>query len=152
MGIAATSPGKDALRTLYRRRAPRYGLTANLYYLIGFREQAYRKLAVAALGLRPGDTVLSTFALTLVPEFEAVIARAAEALVPGRRLVVLDLKRPAWAPRWLVRLGVWLTSPFGVREEYVARHPWKAVRRCFAHADVTELYGGFAYLAVGEKA
>ncbi|MEJ2371056.1 MAG: hypothetical protein P8Y07_09440, partial [Gemmatimonadales bacterium] len=31
---------------LYGRRAKRYDLTANLYYLIGFREQAYRRRAV----------------------------------------------------------------------------------------------------------
>jgi len=43
---------------LYRRRARHYDLTANLYYLIGFREQAYRARAVDALGLRPGDSVL----------------------------------------------------------------------------------------------
>jgi len=43
---------------LYRKRAKRYDLTANLYYLIGFREWAYRKQAVAALNLQPGDTVV----------------------------------------------------------------------------------------------
>jgi demethylmenaquinone methyltransferase/2-methoxy-6-polyprenyl-1,4-benzoquinol methylase len=35
-----------------------YDLVANLYYLIGFREIAYRKKAVAALNLKPGDTVI----------------------------------------------------------------------------------------------
>lgn len=43
---------------MYRRRARHYDLTANLYYLIGFRERAYRARAVAALELRAGDTVL----------------------------------------------------------------------------------------------
>jgi len=42
----------------YRKRAANYDLTANLYYLFGYREWAYRKMAVQALKLRPGDTVL----------------------------------------------------------------------------------------------
>jgi len=43
---------------IYRKRAPKYNFTANLYYLIGFREYAYRKRAVKALHLRQGDTVV----------------------------------------------------------------------------------------------
>jgi ubiquinone/menaquinone biosynthesis C-methylase UbiE len=43
---------------VYRRRARRYDLTANLYYLIGFRLGAYRRSAVAQLALQPGDTVV----------------------------------------------------------------------------------------------
>lgn len=49
---------KSELLTRYRRRAARYDFTANLYYLIGFREWAYRKRPVRALRLRPGDTVV----------------------------------------------------------------------------------------------
>jgi demethylmenaquinone methyltransferase/2-methoxy-6-polyprenyl-1,4-benzoquinol methylase len=151
---------------LYRKRARRYDLTANLYYLIGFREHAYRERAVEALRLRPGDTVLelgcgtglnfpllqkavgpegriigldltdrmltrarerterhgwknvqlieadagtftwghnldaivSTFALTLMPEYERIIRTGARALKPGGRFVVLDLKAPEGWP------------------------------------------------------
>jgi demethylmenaquinone methyltransferase/2-methoxy-6-polyprenyl-1,4-benzoquinol methylase len=43
---------------VYRRRAAHYDLTANLYYLIGFRLRAYRRAAVAQLRLQPGDTVV----------------------------------------------------------------------------------------------
>lgn len=46
------------LTALYRKRAKRYDWTANRYYLIGFREWAYRKKAVAALCLMRGDTVV----------------------------------------------------------------------------------------------
>ena len=42
----------------YRKRAANYDYTANLYYLFGYREWAYRKLAVEALKLKPGATVL----------------------------------------------------------------------------------------------
>jgi len=42
----------------YRKRAANYDFTANLYYLFGYREWAYRRMAVKALKLLPGDTVL----------------------------------------------------------------------------------------------
>jgi ubiquinone/menaquinone biosynthesis C-methylase UbiE len=46
------------LMHVYRKRAAWYDFTANLYYLAGFREQAYRRMAVRYLDLRPGDTVV----------------------------------------------------------------------------------------------
>jgi ubiquinone/menaquinone biosynthesis C-methylase UbiE len=48
----------EEVRAVYRDRARNYDLTANLYYLVGFREQRFRKMAVEALGLKPGDTVV----------------------------------------------------------------------------------------------
>jgi len=42
----------------YRKRAANYDFTANLYYLFGYREWAYRRKAVKALKLQAGDTVL----------------------------------------------------------------------------------------------
>jgi ubiquinone/menaquinone biosynthesis C-methylase UbiE len=54
----AMALNKEQLRNLYRKRAARYDLSANLYYLIGFRENFYRKKAVAALSLKRGDTVV----------------------------------------------------------------------------------------------
>ena len=56
MSIEFTVP--DEVRTVYRRRARSYDFTANLFYLVGFREWAYRRRAVDALGLQPGDTVV----------------------------------------------------------------------------------------------
>jgi demethylmenaquinone methyltransferase/2-methoxy-6-polyprenyl-1,4-benzoquinol methylase len=49
------------------------------------------------------DGVISSF-ITLVPEYDQVIEHGAEALRPGRRLVILDLKQPAGVPLWLVKL------------------------------------------------
>lgn len=45
------STTKAELIDLYRRRAGNYDFTANLYYLIGYREWAFRKKAVEALAL-----------------------------------------------------------------------------------------------------
>lgn len=49
---------KEEIIRKYQARAKRYNFTANLYYLLGLREFAYRKKAVLALNLKPGDTVV----------------------------------------------------------------------------------------------
>lgn len=49
---------KSEIIDIYRQRANRYNLSANLYYLLGFRVRAYRKMAVEALKLSPGDSVV----------------------------------------------------------------------------------------------
>lgn len=210
---------KNQILELYRRRAGNYDFAANLYYLIGFREAKYRKMAVAALNLQAGDTVaelgcgtglnfdylvdavggagrvigvdltdamleqarhrvakngwlnvtliqsdaagyvlpsgvngvISTFALTLVPEYEQVIGRVAQALAPGGRLVVLDFKKPNQWPLWVTKLGVWITHPFGVSLDLAERKPWLAMARHFPEVSLQECYGGFVYIATGVK-
>jgi len=210
---------KSQIRDLYKKRAANYDGSANLYYLIGFRENIYRKIAVEKLDLKRGDKVLefgcgtglnfrflrdavgeegriigvdltkemllkakerseakgwhnielvhvdaanyqfpqkingilSTFALTLVPEYEEVISRASLALNPHDKLVVADLKRPDQWPLWLVKLGVLITKPFGVTLDLSERKPWEAMSKHFAKVTMHELYRGFAYIAVGEK-
>lgn len=210
---------KSQLRDLYRARAANYDFSANLYYLIGFREVSYRKRAVAALGLTHGDTVveigcgtglnfsyllnsigktgrligvdltdamlagarerisrhgwqnvelveadaalyefptgiqgvISTFALTLIPEYQKIIARSADALASGGQLVIADFKRPDTWPLWLVKLGVLITMPFGVSLDLTDRRPWQVMAKYFANVTVTEAFGGAVYIAAGEK-
>lgn len=209
---------KTALIELYGKRAKRYDVTANLYYLLGFREQAYRKRAVRALGLRPGDTVveigcgtglnfplleeavgsggkvigvdltpemlhqargrveregwrnvtliesdaaayrfpsavqgvLSTFALTLVPEFDRVIRQARRALTGDGRLVLLDFKMPEGWPPWILEFWLLVTRPFGVSLDLAERHPWECLAHCFPRSSLQRLYFGLAYISVGE--
>jgi demethylmenaquinone methyltransferase/2-methoxy-6-polyprenyl-1,4-benzoquinol methylase len=211
---------RTEVREVYRRRARWYDVSANAYYLAGFREWAYRSRAVRALGAGRGSTivelgcgtglnfdaieriigpegrligvdltdgmlaqarrridargwrnvslvesdiarydfpaqidgVISTFALTLVPEYEAVIARAAGALVSGGRLVVLDLKAPAWAPRWLVTGAAWLARPFAVTTDLASRHPWERMSRLLIDFGMEDVYFGFGYVASGTSA
>lgn len=215
----AMALSKDTVRDLYRKRARNYDIAANLYYLIGFREAKYRKMAISALRLKPGDTAIeigcgtglnfqytlqsigktgqligvdltdamlekakskvekngweniqlvqsdaakyafpsgikgiySTFALTLVLEYEAVIERASHALASGGRFVVLDLKQPERWPLWIIRLGVAITRPFGVSLDLAERKPWEVMKKYFLNVTVTEIFGGFAYIVVGEK-
>ncbi len=53
-----TIPTREDVINIYRKRAKRYNITANLYYFIGLREWAYRKKAIDALNLQRGDTVV----------------------------------------------------------------------------------------------
>lgn len=210
---------KNSLKNLYRKRAGAYDFSANLYYLLGFRESHYRKQAIAKLDLKPGDTVVeigcgtglnfkylqqaigengkligvdltdamleqardrieennwdnveliesdaaeyrfpdhlqgvfSSFALTLVPEFETVIERASNNLAPGGRLVILDLKLPGNWPRWLISIAILITRPFGVTRDLAEREPWEVMKKYFPDTRVSQLYGGFAYIATATK-
>lgn len=210
---------KAEIVNVYRRRAGNYDLTANLYYIIGFREQAYRRKAVDALDLQEGDTVvelccgtglnfslleqkikktgrlvgvdmmdamlekarervkerkwsnvelihhdagsygipigidgvISTFALALVPEYDTVIKEIHASLRPGGKFALLDFKLPNNALRHLAPLGVFITKPFAIEMELTERHLWESIEKYFPKFSMTNMFGGFTYLAVGEK-
>jgi ubiquinone/menaquinone biosynthesis C-methylase UbiE len=210
---------KKRIAELYQKRAGLYDFSANLYYLIGIREFAYRRIAVEALKLEYGDTVveigcgtglnfrflrdrvgaegkiigvdltaemlsaagrriernqwtniellqsdagayafpenvdgiISTFAITLVEEYDKIIKRGAAALSPGKRLAVLDFKLPANWPLWLIRFFVILTRPFGVTPDLADRHPWESVKRYLDLKEFNSFYFGSIYVAAGEK-
>jgi ubiquinone/menaquinone biosynthesis C-methylase UbiE len=95
--------------------------------------------------------VVSTLALTLVPEYDAVIRRAARALAPGGRLAIFDMKEPERWPGWLVRLAVRAARPYGVSLDLADRHPWESVRRHLREVTFREFYWGALYLSVGER-
>jgi ubiquinone/menaquinone biosynthesis C-methylase UbiE len=101
------------------------------------------------------DAILSTYALSQVPECAEVIAHGAAALSAGGRWVVLDLKIPDSAPHWLSRLGIATVGRFASLEEWIARRPWEAIRGAMDEelSDLTwtELFFGTAFLAVGSR-
>jgi ubiquinone/menaquinone biosynthesis C-methylase UbiE len=101
------------------------------------------------------DAILSTYALTQVPECAEVIAHGAAALSGGGRWVVLDVKVPDSTPRWLAQLGTATVRPFAAIEEWVQRRPWEAIRAAMQEelVDVswTELLFGTAFLAAGSR-
>lgn len=96
--------------------------------------------------------VLSTFALTLVPEYDRVIYNGSRALRAGKHWVVLDFKMTS---NWLAHIApvmAFFTRPFAVRMEMAERHPWESIERHLHNVKMTEFYGGFAYIATGERA
>jgi ubiquinone/menaquinone biosynthesis C-methylase UbiE len=210
---------KKEIVDLYRIRARHYDFTANLYYLMGFREFAYRKRAIRELKLSPGETVveigcgtglnfpllqkyigtggriigvdltdsmlekagerveshgwqnvelvrsdaalyqfpgdidgvLSTFAITLSPDYDKIILNGCRALREGKRWVILDFKMPSGLPSRLVPLMLFITRPFGVTMDLADRHPWKSIEKYMANTAIKELFMGFAYISFGEK-
>lgn len=95
--------------------------------------------------------IMSSYAITLVPEFDRVIQRGAEALRPGGRLAILDFKKPRYWPEWLIRLGAWLYKSYGVSLDLAVRHPWESVNRYLHPVLFREFYFGGLYLSVGER-
>jgi ubiquinone/menaquinone biosynthesis C-methylase UbiE len=207
----------------YRKKAKHYDITSRLYPAPGYPQRGQRLRAVAALGLRPGDTVidiacgtglnfalieeaigpdgrivgvdltdamlaqaqdrvgtngwsnvslvqsdaaefdfptgadaiLSTYALSQVPECAEVIAHGAASLSEGGRWVVLDLKVPGNTPGWLAQLGTSMVRPFASIDEWIMRRPWEAIRVAMqeelADPSWTELFFGTAFLAAGSR-
>ena len=101
------------------------------------------------------DAILSTYALSQVPECAEVIAHGAAVLSGGGRWVVLDLKVPDNAPRWLSQLGTAAVRPFASVDDWIMRRPWEAIRAAMQEelADVSwaELFFGTAFIAAGSR-
>jgi ubiquinone/menaquinone biosynthesis C-methylase UbiE len=204
---------------LYRRRAGHYNFTANLYYLLGYREYSYRKKAVRQLHLNKGDcvvdlacgtglnfnlvmdkigpegeligvdltdamlekakkrvrknnwtnvelvhsdvaafqfpqnvnAVLSTFALALCPDYDAVIRNAYEALVPGGHFVELSLKRPEGIWRLVKPVYLLLIKPFTGSDAALNREVWTSAKKYFDTFEYREFFLGVSYLVHGQK-
>jgi len=102
------------------------------------------------------DAILSTYALSKVPECGDVIARGAAALRQGGRWAVVDLKVPNNTPRWLLQLGIATVRPIGSPDAWVGRRPWDTIRTALqdtlADLSWTELFMGTAFLAAGRTA
>ena len=101
------------------------------------------------------DAILSTYALSQVPECADVIAHGAAALSGGGHWVVLDLKVPGNTPAWLAQLGTGLVRPFAAIDEWIMRRPWEAIRAAMKEEltdpSWTELFFGTAFLAAGSR-
>jgi ubiquinone/menaquinone biosynthesis C-methylase UbiE len=101
------------------------------------------------------DAILSTYALSQVPECAEVIAHGAAALSEGGRWVVLDLKIPDNTPRWLAQFGTAVVRHFASIDEWTIRRPWEAIRAAMQEelADLswTELFFGTAFMAAGSR-
>jgi ubiquinone/menaquinone biosynthesis C-methylase UbiE len=101
------------------------------------------------------DAILTTYALSQVPECAQVIAHGAAALSGSGRWAVLDLKIPGSTPGWLAQLGTAVVRPFASIDEWIMRRPWEAIRQAMQEEltdfSWTELFLGTAFLAAGSR-
>lgn len=99
----------------------------------------------------PPDTAaaLSTYAMEMVPTYDALIARLSHELRPGGRLVLNGLREPVRWPRWLIAVASALSRPFGVTRAYRELRPWTAAGVHLDDVIHDEALAGAAYLAAG---
>lgn len=93
------------------------------------------------------DAVISTFALTLEPDYDAVVASIAAALRPLGRFAIADFKLAGgWRLVFLPFL-LPLVRPFAVSLKLAKRHPWESMQRHLRGLQMTESLAGYLYVA-----
>ena len=98
------------------------------------------------------DGIISTYAITLVPEFDRVIRNGCWALKPGKRWAIADFKMPSNALSPLAPLlALVLVRPFGGSIDLSSRHPWESIGRYMQNTHMQDFYMGFVYVIVGER-
>jgi ubiquinone/menaquinone biosynthesis C-methylase UbiE len=100
--------------------------------------------------------ILSTFALTFIPQAKLVIQNGCRALAPGARWVVLDMAWPRVWPVWFHHLLFFLRlSRYGITGEVVRRRPWQTVwstmQQSLVEVERQPFWMGFFYLAWGKQ-
>lgn len=97
------------------------------------------------------DAILSTFAITLSPNFDQIILNGARALSTGRKFVIMDFKAPE---NWLSNFNkilVLLIRPYGGALEMADRHPWESLKKYLSNVKVKKIWFDMVYIAEAKK-
>ena len=90
--------------------------------------------------------VISTGVFGYLTERDKILETISQRLVLGGSLSIVDGKRPNKWPSWLFNFFVWLSSPFGVTEDYFESRTWEIIDRYFQEVTFEEYYGGLIYI------
>lgn len=100
------------------------------------------------------DGIISSFALTFIPDCGAVIRNGCQALAPERSWVVLDMAWPDGWPLWMRRFLLFLPS-YGITADVIERRPWEIVwwtmQTHLSETKRKQFWMGFFYLASGRQ-
>jgi demethylmenaquinone methyltransferase/2-methoxy-6-polyprenyl-1,4-benzoquinol methylase len=100
------------------------------------------------------DGIISAFALTFIPDCARVIRSGCQALTPGRKWVVLDMRWPDRIPPWL-RHGLFFLASWGITGDVIRRRPWQTVwqtiEQHLVDPELKLFWMGFLYLASGTQ-
>ena len=101
----------------------------------------------------PPDTtaVISTFAIEMRPDYDAIIKRLATTIRPGGRIAVTGLRHADHWPAWLSDTGSRFMRFFGVNDSYRSHRPWQAIENHTEDAIYAESHAGVVYLAAGNS-
>lgn len=97
------------------------------------------------------DAVISTFALTLEPDYDAVIASVATALRPSGRFAIADFKLTRGWPLLFLPFLLLVVRPFAVSLKLANRHPWESMQRYLDGLQMTESLVGYLYVASARR-
>jgi demethylmenaquinone methyltransferase/2-methoxy-6-polyprenyl-1,4-benzoquinol methylase len=96
--------------------------------------------------------IVTSYAITLIPEYDSIITRGSYTLSKGGRFVILDFKKPDSWPEWFSKLMLALfIKPYGGTYELKDRHAWKSLEKHLRLIEFKEFYWGSTYIATGEK-
>jgi demethylmenaquinone methyltransferase/2-methoxy-6-polyprenyl-1,4-benzoquinol methylase len=96
------------------------------------------------------DAVISTFAMSVIPEWEAAIRRAIQILKPGGRMVLGGVK---FSTGGIGRPFNWLADLLGgIAAADLGRRPWELLSQLLEDVTYEERFFGFFYIASGRKA
>jgi demethylmenaquinone methyltransferase/2-methoxy-6-polyprenyl-1,4-benzoquinol methylase len=97
--------------------------------------------------------ILSTYALSIMPDVEDLIEHSERSLKAGGHLSILDLQVPDWIPSWLVPSVISFVKPFGATMKWVRHKPWETiqntVKELFLRVETRTFYAGVSYLISG---
>ncbi|MES2642160.1 MAG: methyltransferase domain-containing protein [Myxococcota bacterium] len=106
-----------------------------------------RTLTPADIG--PIDAIVSTLGLSVIPDFEAVLAATWSLLAPGGRFVIFDVYAERWVPA-----SSWIKL---IAQADLYRRPWEVLEGLGATVErrwldgSPHVHGGRPYLAVARK-
>lgn len=96
--------------------------------------------------------IVTSYAITLIPEFDSIISVGSKSLTKGGSFVVLDFKKPDKWPEWFSKFMLTIfIKPYGGTYELKDRHAWESIKKYLKLKEFKEYYFGSTFIAIGEK-